>query len=129
MVGSGIMEAGSGEDTLVGLDGDDTVHGGRGDDLIATGDGHDSIVWYSGDGNDTVAGGAGQDRLLVNSPGLIPDSVRFAYDDPGMADLVRFPGDGVMTMTGPVSGTMTFMSRGEAVTIRFSGLETVVFRD
>lgn len=84
------IEAGDGNDTIIGSDqfgemidgndgndtitaggGDDTIDGGNGDDLITAGDGADSIdgddgqdTIDAGTGNDTVDAGNGQDSVL-----------------------------------------------------------------
>ena len=66
----GVIETGSGNDTVGGNDGDDTIStnagndtiwAGNGDDVIYAGDGDDSVT---GDGgNDTIYGGGGNDTL------------------------------------------------------------------
>ncbi|WP_336233296.1 Ig-like domain-containing protein [Thalassospira sp. CH_XMU1458] len=66
----GVIETGSGNDTVGGNDGDDTIStnagndtiwAGNGDDVIYAGDGDDSVT---GDGgNDTIYGGGGDDTL------------------------------------------------------------------
>ena len=66
----GVIETGSGSDTVGGNDGDDTIStnagndtiwAGNGDDVVYAGDGDDSVT---GDGgNDTIYGGGGNDTL------------------------------------------------------------------
>lgn len=54
--------AGTGNDTVYGLDDDDTVYGGSGNDLIYAGVDDDLI--YGDSGNDLLTGGEGTDRLF-----------------------------------------------------------------
>jgi Ca2+-binding RTX toxin-like protein len=53
-------------DVLIGGDGNDSVNGGRGDDVAFLGAGDDTFVWNPGDGSDTVEGQAGSDTMLFN---------------------------------------------------------------
>ena len=53
--------AGTGNDTLYGLDGNDTLQGGAGNDYIDGGNGNDTIT--GGGGNNTLLGGAGDDTI------------------------------------------------------------------
>ncbi|HZX86290.1 MAG TPA: calcium-binding protein [Reyranella sp.] len=55
-----------GKDTILGGDGNDTVTGGRGDDVALLGAGNDTFIWNPGDGSDVVEGQAGTDTLLFN---------------------------------------------------------------
>lgn len=68
------IEAGSGNDTLMGEDGDEVIDGGDGNDYIDGGEGSDTI--YGGADNDTIVydsedteidGGEESDILIVNS--------------------------------------------------------------
>ncbi|GJD53157.1 hypothetical protein OPKNFCMD_5928 [Methylobacterium crusticola] len=52
-----------GADVLLGGDGDDTVDGNQGDDVALLGAGDDVFVWDPGDGSDTVEGQTGSDAL------------------------------------------------------------------
>jgi Ca2+-binding RTX toxin-like protein len=67
-----LLDAGAGDDTVVGgasadtiasRDGDDSVTGGGGIDHVYLGVGDDVFGWASGDGSDHVAGKAGFDTL------------------------------------------------------------------
>jgi Ca2+-binding RTX toxin-like protein len=69
------VDAGDGNDTIIGSGdadmliggaGSDTVTGGRGNDVAFLGDGDDRFIWNPGDGSDTVNGQAGTDTLLFN---------------------------------------------------------------
>ncbi len=55
-----------GADVLIGGDGNDSVNGGRGNDVAFLGAGDDTFVWNPGDGSDTVEGQAGFDTMLFN---------------------------------------------------------------
>ncbi len=64
------LDAGAGDDTLLGRGGDDSLlggegadvlNGGTGDDVVVGGLGDDTIVGGSGEGNDTLQGGEGRD--------------------------------------------------------------------
>ncbi len=64
------IDGGAGNDTLSGASGNDTIRGGAGDDLIAGGDGSDNLMGdegsdtlNGGDGNDLLTGGDGNDFL------------------------------------------------------------------
>jgi Ca2+-binding RTX toxin-like protein len=67
------VEAGAGNDTVIGGDGneltfggggDDFVDGNRGTDTAVLGSGNDSFRWDPGDGSDDVDGDAGNDTLV-----------------------------------------------------------------
>jgi Ca2+-binding RTX toxin-like protein len=69
------IDAGDGNDTIIGSDGadvliggagNDITTGGRGNDVAFMGDGDDTFVWNPGDGSDTVEGQAGTDTLQFN---------------------------------------------------------------
>jgi Ca2+-binding RTX toxin-like protein len=55
-----------GADVLIGGDGNDSVNGGRGNDVAFLGAGDDTFVWNPGDGSDTVEGQSGFDTMLFN---------------------------------------------------------------
>ena len=56
------VNAGNGEDTVLGGRGDDSINGGGGDDILNGGSGNDRLVGNGG--NDTLLGGSGGDTLL-----------------------------------------------------------------
>jgi Ca2+-binding RTX toxin-like protein len=67
------IDAGAGDDTILGSqgadvllggDGNDFVDGNRGNDVAFLGAGDDVFQWDPGDGNDTVEGGDGTDTML-----------------------------------------------------------------
>ena len=55
------LEAGAGNDRVLGLAGDDTLEGGLGQDTLNGGDGNDAIT--AGEGNDSVFAEAGDDLI------------------------------------------------------------------
>jgi len=63
--------AGTGNDTIYGLDGNDTLQGGAGNDYIDGGNGNDIIT--GGGGNNTLLGGAGDDTITGGSGNDIID--------------------------------------------------------
>jgi Ca2+-binding RTX toxin-like protein len=60
------VNAGLGNDLVVGSAGDDLVFGGDGNDTAFLGGGNDTFVWNPGDDNDTVEGQTGTDTLTFN---------------------------------------------------------------
>jgi len=56
------IDAGNGDDTILGLQGDDRIFGGGGDDTIDAGEGQDTLIGNGGD--DVLDGGAGDDVVL-----------------------------------------------------------------
>ncbi|MCO6044445.1 hypothetical protein NG895_11070 [Aeoliella sp. ICT_H6.2] len=60
-IGDDFVVGGAGNDQLYGSGGSDRLIGGDGDDLIDGGDGGDQI--YAGEGNDIAYGGDGDDRI------------------------------------------------------------------
>ncbi|TAK77282.1 MAG: calcium-binding protein [Aquabacterium sp.] len=73
------LDAGAGNDTVVGSqnadlifggDGHDSVTGGRGNDTAFLGAGNDVFVWNPGDGSDVVEGQDGTDTLQFNGANI-----------------------------------------------------------
>jgi Ca2+-binding RTX toxin-like protein len=69
------VDAGSGDDSIMGSQGDDVLIGGdgndvidanRGSDVVLMGAGDDTFVWNPGDGSDTVEGQDGSDTMVFN---------------------------------------------------------------
>ncbi|TNC60157.1 calcium-binding protein [Rubellimicrobium roseum] len=60
-----VIQAGSGQDVLIGLGGNDTLRGGAGDDSLHGGTGADRLRGQ--DGADVLAGDEGSDRLFGGS--------------------------------------------------------------
>jgi Ca2+-binding RTX toxin-like protein len=61
-----LVDAGGGNDTVIGGDGKDDVLGGTGNDLAELGAGDDAFTWNPGDGDDVFDGGNGTDTLRFN---------------------------------------------------------------
>ncbi len=68
------IDAGAGDDTLIGLDGDDWLTGGQGNDQYVGGAGDDTLVddagdehytWGRGEGVDSISDGGGTDKLHI----------------------------------------------------------------
>jgi Ca2+-binding RTX toxin-like protein len=55
-----------GDDILLGGDGNDFIDGVQGNDFVQMGAGDDVFQWDPGDGNDTVNGQAGIDKMVFN---------------------------------------------------------------
>jgi Ca2+-binding RTX toxin-like protein len=64
------VNAGLGDDIVIGSEGADTVNGGDGDDTGLLGDGNDLFVWNPGDDNDVIEGQAGTDTMLFNGANI-----------------------------------------------------------
>jgi Ca2+-binding RTX toxin-like protein len=64
--GNDVIIGSAGDDVIVGGIGNDTVTGGRGNDTALLGDDDDTFVWNPGDGSDTVEGQDGVDTLVFN---------------------------------------------------------------
>jgi Ca2+-binding RTX toxin-like protein len=62
---SNLLEANSGNDTLIAGSGSDMVIGGSGSDTLAAGSGSDTLV--AGSGSNTLVGGSGDDTLVAGS--------------------------------------------------------------
>jgi Ca2+-binding RTX toxin-like protein len=60
------INAGLGNDLIVGSEGNDLANGGDGDDTALLGAGDDQFVWNPGDDNDTLEGQDGFDRMVFN---------------------------------------------------------------
>ena len=79
------VNAGAGEDVIVGSEGADLINGGDGNDLALMGAGDDVFVWNPGDDNDTIDGEDGTDTMLFN--GAIIDE---QIDISAVGDHARF---------------------------------------
>jgi hypothetical protein len=67
VLGSGVA------DTINGNDGNDRLVGDQGNDIINGGIGDDTIVWNNGDNSDTIDGGAGNNTVEVNGAASADD--------------------------------------------------------
>ncbi|MEM0989896.1 MAG: Hint domain-containing protein [Pseudomonadota bacterium] len=75
------VDAGTGDDSIIGDDGADVVYGGAGNDRLSAGDSEDTL--YGGSGNDTLFGGAGNDTLTGGT-----GNDTFAVDAAGGSDII-----------------------------------------
>ena len=104
------VNAGAGDDTIIGSAGNDTIFGGTGIDHAAMGAGDDTFVWNPGDGNDVVDGQDGNDTLLFNGANIAE-----TIDISANADKILFTRD-VANIAMDVKGveTIDFNARGGA---------------
>jgi Ca2+-binding RTX toxin-like protein len=107
------IDAGDGNDVILGSHGNDTVIGGRGNDSALLGDGNDTFVWNPGDGNDSVEGQGGFDTLLFNGA-AVNENVTISANG-GRATLVRDVGNVAMDTHGV--DAMDFHALGGADTV------------
>jgi Ca2+-binding RTX toxin-like protein len=116
--GNDLIVGSQGADALIGGDGNDFVIGVRGDDVEFLGAGDDTFVWNPGDGSDIVEGQSGFDTMLFNGA-----NVREQIDISANGQRVRFTRDVaniVMDLDG-VEG-IDFNARGGADTITVNDL-------
>ena len=99
------VDAGNGDDTVLGGDGNEVVVGGNGDDLVdgnrgadraSLENGADTFVWDGGDGSDVVVGGHGSDTLVFN--GASGDETMRLSPNGTAAVFLRSPGSVRMDM-------------------------------
>ena len=74
------INAGLGDDVIIGSEGDDLINGGDGNDVALMGAGDDTFVWNPGDDNDTLEGQDGFDTLLFNGTNAAENIDVFAND-------------------------------------------------
>ncbi|WP_305076182.1 calcium-binding protein [Methylophilus sp. 14] len=102
------IQAGSGDQTLVGNEGNNTLDGGIGNDTLNGGDGLDTLI--GGAGNDSLDGGAGVDKLIGGNG-----------DDTYIVDLVR-------TGTAPANYKVALQDTITETAVAGSGTDTVILR-
>jgi predicted lipoprotein with Yx(FWY)xxD motif len=68
--GNDTVLGGAGAETLLGGDGNDTLDGNGGNDRALLGAGDDVFVWDPGDGSDVVEGEAGADTMRFNGANI-----------------------------------------------------------
>jgi len=102
------VNAGAGNDLVLGSAGDDLINGGQGSDVALMGGGDDTFVWNPGDGSDTVEGQAGNDTMLFNGA-----NIGESIDISANGSRVRFTRD-VANITMDVNGVenVDFDARG-----------------
>ncbi len=68
--GNDTVLGGNGADLVVAGDGNDFVDGNQGDDTVLAGANNDTAQWDPGDGNDTIEGQDGRDKLVFNGSNI-----------------------------------------------------------
>jgi Ca2+-binding RTX toxin-like protein len=68
--GNDNLVGGSGAERLQGGDGNDSIDGNGGNDVAFLGAGNDTFVWDPGDGSDTVEGENGTDTMVFNGANI-----------------------------------------------------------
>ncbi|TXI44779.1 calcium-binding protein [Methylophilus sp.] len=102
------IQAGSGDQALVGNEGNNTLDGGIGDDTLNGGDGLDTLI--GGAGNDFFDGGAGVDKLIGGNG-----------DDTYIVDLI-------LTGTAPANYKVALQDTITETAAAGSGTDTVILR-
>jgi len=120
------IDAGAGNDTIIGSAGDDlivggagndTVTGGRGNDVALLGGDDDTFIWNPGDGSDTVEGQGGFDTLVFNG-----SNVAEQIDISANGSRVRFTRD-VGNITMDLNGVEKIAFHA------FNGADTITVND
>ncbi|MCU0987423.1 MAG: S8 family serine peptidase [Acetobacteraceae bacterium] len=99
------IDAGAGDDVVIGTSGNDTIVGGRGNDRLSGGGGRDVFVLRAGDGDDVITDfAAGVDRLRFE--GLGKEAVTWSVTAAGTLVSYGLAGDEVLLagLTGGFSG-------------------------
>src|SRR5215510_6948098 len=109
------IDAGDGNDVILGSHGNDTVIGGRGNDSALLGDGDDTFVWNPGDGSDSVEGQGGFDTLLFNGA-AVNENVTISANG-GRATLVRDVGNVAMDTHGVEAIDFHALDGADTVTV------------
>jgi Ca2+-binding RTX toxin-like protein len=109
------IDAGDGNDVILGSHGNDTVIGGRGNDSALLGDGDDTFVWNPGDGSDSVEGQSGFDTLLFNGA-AVNENVTISANG-GRATLVRDVGNVAMDTHGVEAMDFHALDGADTVTV------------
>ncbi len=114
------VNAGAGDDVIVGSAGGDLIIGGAGNDLAFMGAGDDTFVWNPGDGSDIVEGQDGNDTLLFNGSNAGEN-----IDLSANGDRIRFFRDvGAVTMDLDKVEQIDFNARGGSDTINVHDLSS-----
>ena len=87
------IDAGAGDDLVLGQGGDDILIGGTGNDSLIGGDGDDRYLFNLGDGRDTIVDGSGDNRLVFGT-GIGADQFNASQSGP-MVTLTVAPGDAI----------------------------------
>jgi Ca2+-binding RTX toxin-like protein len=122
---SASIDAGSGDDVVLGGSAVDTIRGGGGHDVIDAGGGADSVdggtgddrvVWATGDGSDVVQGGDGVDELDVSLSATGASTLQVGADAAGNVILTNNSGERI-TADGIEDLVINASAGGSTVTI------------
>ena len=89
LVGISAIDAGSGNDTVIGSDGADTIIAGSGNDVLSGGEGDDLFLVGASAGIDTITGGGGTDTVRAGAA-----NVSVTVTAATLADVEIFDGGG-----------------------------------
>jgi Ca2+-binding RTX toxin-like protein len=108
--GIDMIDAGAGNDRVVGSDDDDVIIGGEGNDRLSGGEGDDTfVITGQNDGFDRFSGGAGDDQILAGSDDT---SIGLAYFNNSVETISSDGNDGV-TIVGTAGNNTLNFSRTE----------------
>jgi Ca2+-binding RTX toxin-like protein len=104
--GVDVIDAGAGNDRVVGSSGDDIIIGGAGNDRLSGGDGDDTfVVTGQNDGFDRFSGGAGNDQIVAGSDDT---SIGLAYFNNSVETISADGNDGVTIVGTAGNNTLNF---------------------
>jgi Ca2+-binding RTX toxin-like protein len=109
------INAGDGDDVVIGSAGSDFIIGGRGNDVAFMGAGDDTFVWNPGDGSDVVEGQSGTDTMLFNG-----SNANENMDISANGDRVRFfrdVGNVTMDLNGVETIDANAIGGGDTITV------------
>ena len=112
-----------GDDVIAGFFGDNTVEAGRGNDFLIGGEGSDTYVYRAGDGFDRIDDRDSYDsadRLVFED--IRSDQVKFVKDPANDADLI-------IEILSPTPGRITIIGHFTVQSLGDSRLESFVFAD
>jgi len=102
------IDAGAGNDRVIGSAGDDTIIGGAGNDRLTGGAGDDTFVINgTGDGFDRFSGGAGNDQVVAGSDDT---SIGLAYFNNSVETISSDGNDGVTIVGTAGNNRLNFSS-------------------
>jgi Ca2+-binding RTX toxin-like protein len=104
-----------GADVLIGGAGNDFVDGGRGNDVAFLGAGDDTFVWNPGDGSDVAEGQAGTDRMLFNGSNA-SENINLSANG-SRVRLTRDVGNVVMDLNGVERVDVNALGGADTITV------------
>ena len=147
---STLLQAGNGNEYMVGGNGSDTIFGGAGNDTIYAGNGNTGIqlstsvsetsVVYGGNGSDTIIGGAGTDVINAGDGGTASAATKVyagsgtstLYGGAGIDQLfggygsdTLIAGTGTSTLTGGTGTEVMYSNIGNDTLIAGTGNDTL----